>query len=102
MIQAKINLYQFEELNEEAKEKAISEHEGFLLSVGQQVENENGELVTEYSEEIERETVIESILINEYYFFNDGELAWICHYVDNHPTKAGITEFKFHGQTIEI
>jgi len=102
MKQAKINLYQFEELNEEAKERVILEHEDFLLSVGVLCENESGEIVTEYPETIERETVIESITINEYYFFHDGVLASICEYSDNHPTKAGKTEFKFHGQIIEI
>jgi hypothetical protein len=101
MKQVTINLYEFKELSTEAKTKAISQHEDFLLSVGQQVE-ENGELVTVYSDTIEQDDVIDSIEANEYLFFFNGELAHTCQYVDNHPTKAGVFEFIFKGQTIEI
>ena len=97
-----ISLYEFRELNEKAKEKAISQHEAFLLDMGQQVEGENGELVTEYLDTIEQEEVIDSIEANEYLFFFDGSLAHTCQYVGNHPTKAGVHEFIFKGQTIQL
>ena len=102
MKQATINLYEFKELEEKAKEKAISQHEAFLLGEGQQVEGENGELVTEYPDTIEQEEVIDSIEANEYLFFFDGSLAHTCQYVGNHPTKAGVHEFIFKGQTIQL
>lgn len=97
-----INLYQFDELTEKAKQFAIEEHSSFLLNEGEECENEHGEIVTEYRDSISDEEVIESIKANEYYFFADGDMAHVCEYVDNHPTKAGITEFKFHGQTIQL
>ena len=96
-----INLYNFAELSETAKEKAIFEHETFLLSIGQEVENENGEMVTEYPETIDRADVIENIEANEYFFFANGELAAVTKYVGKHP-KAGQTELKFAGEIYTI
>ena len=96
-----INLYSFNELSNEAKEKAIFEHADFLQSIGQEVENEAGELVTEYADEIDRAEVIDSIECNEYLFFADGDMAHCVTYTGKHP-RTGETEFKFHGQTITI
>jgi len=93
MKKATINLYEYSELNSKAKERAISEHEAFLLSIGNEFENENGELVREYPNEIDIIGVIESIEINEYLFYSDGELASVTHYCGKHP-KAGIIELK--------
>lgn len=101
MTQAKISLYSFAELSEQAKRKAISEHEDFLLSVGEESENEDGEMVTEYPEEIEESVVIEHIEINEYLFFEDGNLAHCVTYTGGHK-KAGTTELFFHGQIIVL
>lgn len=98
---ATINLYEFAELSEEAKQKAISDHANFLLSEGQEYENEAGELVTEYPEELEDAYIIESIEANEYMFFHDGEMAHCVTYVGKHP-KAGQTELNFHGETITL
>jgi len=93
----KINLYQFSELSEEAQQKAISEHENFLFSVGYEVENEVGELVTIYPDEMEENEVIESIESNEYYFFASGELANVIQYCGEHP-NSGKIEFNYHGE----
>jgi hypothetical protein len=100
MKNATINLYQFNELSNEAKEKAISQHEDFLLSIGQECENEQGEMETLYSDTIERSEVIESIEMNEYYFFIDGELAHCTTYTGGE--KTGTTEFIFKGTTQTI
>lgn len=83
----KINIYTFEELNKDAQEKAIQEHEEFLYMVD--------------GEEFEREEIIENILVNNYYFFEDGKLAHTTHYTGNHP-DAGKEEFHFHGRTVTI
>jgi len=95
-----INLYSFNELSEQAKEKAIYEHETFLLSIGQECENEHGEMEAIFTDSIERSEVIESIEANEYYFFADGDLAQVCTYTGG--PKQGATEFTFKGiiQTI--
>ena len=94
---AKINLYQFSELSEEAKQKAIFEHENFLLSIGIEQEDEEGETAIEYPEEITDSEVIESIEANEYYFFASGELADVVQYCGEHP-ESGKTEFNFYGE----
>lgn len=98
---AKINLYNFSELSEKAKQKAISEHEDFLLSIGQQEENEQGQLVTVYAETMEESEVIESIEANEYLFFADGDMAHCVTYCGKHE-RAGQTDFKFSGETYSI
>jgi len=95
-----INLYSFAELSESARERAISEHGNFLDSEGEQYENEQGEMVTEYPEHTSNE-IIESIEANEYLFFANGELASCCTYVGKHP-KAGTTEFTFKGNVYQV
>ena len=82
-----INLYKFEELNKEAQEKAIQEHADFLLETDR--------------EEFEREDIIDNIIVNEYYFFEDGELAYTIKYTNNHP-QAGREELHFYNKIIEI
>jgi hypothetical protein len=96
-IKAEINLYSYEELKEEAKEKAFNEHKEFLDNLGEEYENEKGELIKEYREH-EFEEVEESLRINEYLFFENGEMAHIIHFTGKHK-KAGTTEFYFNGKT---
>jgi hypothetical protein len=95
---ATINLYQLQELQSVAKERAVAEHGNFLDSVPIEFEDENGKLLREYHEHTKAE-IIESIEANEYYFFADGELAPVTRYCGNHP-KAGQNELKFHGQVL--
>ena len=85
-----INLFSFDELNQEAQKKAINDHAEFLLKV---VETDG--------EEYNREEVVENILLNEYLFFEDGELAHTVQYTGRHP-KAGKLEFHFHNKVIEL
>lgn len=47
------------------------------------------------------EAVIENILLNEYYFFNNGELANIIKYTGEHE-KSGQIWFSFAGEKIRI
>lgn len=84
-----INLFNFDELNQKAKEKAITDHAEFLLEV-------DGE-----EKERTREEVIENIIINEYWFFEDGELAHVTRYTGKHP-EAGKEIFHFHGRIFEL
>ena len=96
----KVNLYSFNELSDKAREKAILEHQDFLDSQPEEYENEAGELVSEYIEHTEQET-IESIEMNDYTFFADGELANCTTFTGKHP-RAGETEVKIHGETYKI
>ena len=90
MKQVLINLYEIHELSPKAKERAISDHYDFLASEGMECENEDGELVVEDYDPTDEE-VIESIEINEYMFYADGDIARCCRYVGEHP-KAWTTE----------
>jgi len=100
-INVKIKLYKYEELNEVGKEHAFEEHFDFLCSNPSDYEDENGDMVFQTEEDYTREIVEESININEYLFFIDGNMADTIHYVGKHE-KAGITEFTFGGEVYEI
>lgn len=101
MKQVTINLYSFSELSKDAQQKAINEHKDFLLSIGEEFENEDGEMVTEYPEDYEDSYVIENIEVNEYVYFEDGKLASCTTYTGKHP-KSGISELNFHGRIYDI
>lgn len=90
MKQVLINLYEIHELTPKAKERAISDHFNFMCAVGQEVEDDNGGMYTDYSEPDETE-VLDSIEANEYMFYADGDIARCCRYVGEHP-KSGTTE----------
>lgn len=69
-----INLYDFNELEEEAQELAILEHGYFYIDV--------------YGEELNREEIVDSILVNEYLFYESGKLAHTLNYVGDHPRSG--------------
>ena len=87
-IKEEICIYQFNELCLSARERAINEHRQFLLEVMSKEDFVSGdeefdteeelqkayELEFEYYEEND-EPIIESIEINEYYFYEDGKMA---------------------------
>ena len=99
-VNIQISLYSFNELSNESKQLAILEHGNFLNSLPQEFEDEDGKMVSEYIDHSDEE-IIDNILANEYYFFENGELAKTCTYVGKHQ-KAGVTEFTFMGNTYEI
>jgi hypothetical protein len=90
-IKIEIELFTYNELNEKAKEKAFNEHYEFLCITAEEHK----------TEESIYEGVEESININDYLFFNDGELANTTHFCGEHP-KAGKTEFTFKDKIYEI
>ena len=92
MNEIKIKLYKFNELTKDSQEKAIRDHLDFLLST------DDEQLYKNLSFDALTEVVIESILINEYYFYFNGELAECVTYTGDHK-KTGTTEFKFKGKT---
>ena len=113
-VNVKINLYSFDELSEQAKEKAIENHRNFELSIMQPEDFISGDSEYDTPEELEKaykaeykyyetedEPIIENIKANDYIFFENGELAECVTYTGNSP-KAGITEFKFMGNVYNI
>ena len=113
-VNIEIKLFQFNELLEEAKRKAIEEHRNFLLSIMLKEDFISGDPEYDTEDELEKtynaeydyvlfndEPVIESIECNEYYFFYDGELANTVTYIGNHE-KAGVTEFIYNGIVYKV
>jgi hypothetical protein len=119
-----LNLYSFDELSEDAKDKARINHIEFLGEVSDCYFNDKGNVKPEYEnyfvvnviQEMERmqtpwffsETMYhehkseidEEIKANDYLFFEDGEMANCISYVKNN--KVYKTEFNYNSQTIEI
>jgi len=96
IIKAEVELYEYDELNEESREKAFNEHFDFLIGFADSESAFKG-----MSLKNERDYVEDSLRINEYLFFNDGELASCVTYTDGHE-KTGITEFTFKGKVYEV
>jgi len=90
-IKTEIELYQYDELEEEPRERAFNDHFTFLCSI-----EEDGGTEEEISQDVE-----ESIRANEYWFFKDGKLAYCITYTGKHE-KAGTTEFKFQDKVYQI
>lgn len=66
-----VKVYELNELSEKAREKAIYEHYSFLKSTT--YKNETTEDI-EYRENLTINDTIENILLNEYMFFENGDL----------------------------
>ena len=94
-----IELFYFHELNKEAQIKAIEDHRQFLLDTIDSNDYETEEdLDMQYAYYTnEDEPIIESIVLNEYLFYESGELAHTVHYCGSHP-RAGVTEFLLNGK----
>lgn len=111
MLEVKIHLYRLDELSETARERAISEHRDFMLSILQPdfidgvPDWDNPEKVEMYHQEYEYienndEPVIESIEANDYFYYSNGGICSVCTYTGG--PKKGITEITVHGETITI
>ena len=87
-INLNITLFNYNQLNNNAKIKAYNEHEDFLISIDE---------LKDVSSNI-KEYIENSIIINEYLFFEDGTLADCTTYAGNHQF-SGQTEFKFMGKS---
>ena len=96
----KINLYSFDELMEESKNRAINEAIIFLNNDLIDIEDESGNMQEEYFEHTE-EDAEEFIRINDYLFFKNGELANVTEYTGIHP-RAGQTELILKGEVFNI
>lgn len=104
-IKTEINLFQYDELKGKAKERAFNEHFNFIRDNPSEYENDDGEMVYEdyskWKEEDFREMIEDSIKINNYWFFENGEMAKCVTYTGKHE-KAGITELNFQNKVYKI
>jgi len=87
-IQLEVNIYQWEELSTEAQKRAICDQFEFLLDIGS-------------NDDITLDIVIDNIKANEYWFFENGDIAPTIKYTGNHP-QSGTTVFKQDGKEIII
>lgn len=97
MLQVTINLYSFRDLSKDVQQLVIEYHRNFLESMPVSIEDENGNLVDEFEQYTDEDT-IDAIEANGYIYFKDGELASCTTYTGKHK-KSGITEFRLHGDT---
>ena len=97
----KIILYEYDELEENAKEKAFNEHYYYLCSNPADYEYEEGNIKYMTEEEHTKEYVEDHIKMNEYLVFKNGKMAYTVKYCGEHE-KAGITELKLYGVTYII
>lgn len=108
-----INLYEFSELNTTAKTRAIEDHRQFLLSIMTKDDFISGDSEHDTPEKLQEvfeseydftlyndEPVIESIEINEYLFYSDGDLAPTTTYL--YGDKKGKTIYKNNGIEYEL
>lgn len=112
-----IDGYEFNELSEEAQEKAITEHINFWMNVREY----DGECPGNYEKAIDKaenmqtpwflgsyiweyckDEIIEEIEINNYLFDEDGELLPITNYVDNSNNVFKMTYQLTKNKEIEI
>lgn len=111
MVEIKIHLYRFSELCDIAKQKAIMDHRVFMINT---LEPDYIDGVTDWNdpEKMEMywadcadiidndETVVESIEVNEYWFFYNGVLANTqTHLFDDEPPK---TTAIVYGELVEV
>ena len=99
MVRVNINLYEFNELEVQAQEEAISNHMAFLNDISFDEDDLDHWHIIDNNED--REIVIENILANAYLFYKDGSLVSCTTYTGKHE-KAGTTEFKLGGETYNI
>ena len=113
-INISVNLYTLDELSDRARNRAIREHRDFLLSVMSPNDFISGDSEYDTPEKLNEayeseydyylmndEPIIESIEINEYLFFCDGEIANVTHYCGKHPL-SGKTVLHYLGKDYEI
>ena len=95
-----INLYRLDGLEEEAKRKAIEEHMGFLIDVYSDDDYDESFNMTraKYAKSLTRRDVIESIEINDYMYFFNGEMANTIQYCGKHP-RSGEHELTLNGES---
>ena len=91
-VNIEIELFDYNDLEDKAKQKAKDEHFNFLCEICED---------KEATEESIYDSVEESIEINEYLFFEDGNMANTTKFTGEHE-KTGQREFYLYGKTYNI
>lgn len=91
-----ITLYSLNELNKEAKNKAIAEHKEFLIDTFSDDLYDASYNMTrsKYAKQLTKADIIENIEINDYFFFSNGKQAHVVQFCGQHP-RAGERVFYF-------
>jgi len=81
-----IDLYSINELNKDAKNRAITEHKNFLVEVYSDSDYDVSFNMTrsKYAKQLTKEAITENIEINDYTYFQDGGIAQTCFYTGTH------------------
>ena len=109
MLTLKINLYSFDELREAAQKRAIDDQRRFLLDMMTPSDFISGDPQYDTPEELQKvyeaeynnysendEPIIESLAINEYLFYYNGEICPSVTYTGGE--RKGTTEIRVHGE----
>lgn len=98
-----ITLLTIDELDTQAKNKALAEHKEFLIDTyNDDMYDESYSMTrSKYANSLTQGEVLESIEINEYLFFPNGEMASVTHFTGKHP-RSGETECAIKGMTYPV
>lgn len=107
MKELKINLklYEYDELDDKAKERAFDDEYYFLLENPAEYEDDEGNMqyddMEKWTSDDIKDYVEDCIRANEYLYYSNGEMAEITRYTGGH-IKAGLVELKLAGQTFKL
>lgn len=87
-IQVTVELYKLNELSNEVRGKVIKDHMHFLSNDYDDVDIEIHGSIKEYWNSITEESAIESIEVNEYLYYSDGNIANVVHYCGKHERSG--------------
>lgn len=98
-----IKLFSLAELSSEAREITLDEHREFLVSVySDDMYDESLEMTQEiYENELTEIDVVESIDINDYLYYQSGEMAHTIRFTGKHP-RSGERILKHQGEEYTI
>jgi uncharacterized membrane protein len=87
-----IELYSINELNKEAKQKAINEHKSFLIdSYDDGMFDESFDMTrSKYAKQLLKDEIIGHIEINNYLFLKNGEMAHTLQYMKNNKCEKHV------------
>lgn len=93
-VKVEIELFELSELSEEVRETVLNDRCYFLSSSYTDDDIELYGSIKEYWNSLTKDSIIESIEMNEYLFYKDGSLANVVNYCGEHE-RAGETVLTF-------
>ena len=95
-VNIEVGLYNIDELEEDVRDKVLSEHRDFLLSMFDAGEYDWDMDYETYRDNLTEEDIIENINANEYLYYVDGTMAYTIRYTGKHE-RAGERVFLVNG-----